>query len=93
MLNPKIGFEYNHGSKNFCAMTGGSNELFSKLSTRGNVYDVYWIQPANRNLFFRTGLIYVDYEYTNSGSPAGQPMKYNDSTWGYDAYFLMDMRF
>lgn len=93
MLNPKIGFEFNHGSQFHHSMTSGSNELFSKLSTRGNVYDVYWIQPANRNLFFRTGMIYVDYDYTNTGSIAGKPMKFIDSTHGTDYYFLMDVRF
>lgn len=95
--NPKIGFEYNHGSQYHFTMTSGANELFNKLAVRGDVYDVYYIQPASRNLFFRTGLTYVEYEYTGSGMPAWQPVEF-ESTYGLkptmkNIYFLMDVRF
>ena len=91
MLYPKIGFEYNHGSKYHCSMTSGSVELYNKLATRGDAYEVYYIQPASRNLFFRTGYTYIDYKYTRSGMPTGVPADSN--TEMENIYFLMDVRF
>ncbi|MEN8140344.1 MAG: DUF3373 family protein [Thermodesulfobacteriota bacterium] len=91
MNNPRIGFEYNHGSEFHCAMTGGSNELYNKLATRGSAYEVYWIQPASRNLFFRAGYTYIEYEYSGSGMPVGLPQPIN--TEFHNPYLLMDVRF
>lgn len=88
---PKIGFEYNHGSQYWMSMTMGSSEMFNKLSTRGNAYELYYIQPVNDNLFFRAGATLIDYEYTNSGSHIGEPRKTDAKLRNY--YLLMDVRF
>ncbi len=89
--DPKIGFEYNHGSKYWMSMTLASAELYNKLATRGDAYELYYIQPVNKNLFFRAGYTHIDYDYTGSGSHLGQPQKTDAELDNY--YFLMDVRF
>ncbi len=89
--NPKIGFEYNHGSRYHFTMTSGASELYNKLATRGDAFEVYYIQPVSRNLFFRTGYTYVDYDYSGSGQPGFEPQEVDtDMT---NIYLLMDVRF
>ncbi|MEC9493194.1 DUF3373 domain-containing protein [Flexistipes sp.] len=80
--NGKLGVEYNHGSKYWTSMTAGEDALVgSKIATRGDVYEVYYHQPIVGNNFFATlGYMHYDYEYTNSGSPIGQPKKIEDAT-------------
>ncbi len=106
---PKLGFEYNHGSKYHFTPTTGANELYNKFAVRGDAYELYYIQPVSRNLFFRVGGTYMDFDYTGSGMPAGEPMrldgvKYNamnphpdgEDEWDTtmtNIYFLMDVRF
>lgn len=94
--NPKLGFEYNHGSKYHFTMTSGANELYNKLAVRGDVYDVYYIQPVSRNLFFRVGYTQAQYDYTGSGQAAWEPLsldRMNLDTTMENIYFLMDVRF
>ena len=88
---PKLGFEYNTGSKYWFSMTMGTPDLFNKLATRGSVYDLYYIQPVNKHLFFRAGFIHIDYDYTGSGQHMGAPMESDATLDNY--YFLMDVRF
>ena len=92
MLNlPKIGFEYNHGSKYWFSYTMGTDDIYNKLATRGDAFDVYYIQPFNRYLFLRTGYTYLDYNYTGSGWHIGKPMDTDESL--QDFYILLDCRF
>lgn len=72
--NPKIGIEYNEGSKNWFSFTQGSNSLTNKLATRGSAFEVYYIQPINRYANFRIGAEMIDYKYTGSGYQIGEPM-------------------
>lgn len=91
MNNPKLGFEYNHGSNYWFSFTSGSTELFNKLAIRGDVYDLYYIQPFNEYLFARIGYTMADYSYGLSGFPIGDG---GDSTEKLrNAYMLMDCRF
>lgn len=89
--NPKIGFEYNHGSEYWFSFTSGPTELYNKLATRGNAYDFYYIQPFNRNLFGRLGYTYVDYNYGLSAFPVGDMGKSQEEL--RNAYMLLDCRF
>lgn len=91
LKNPKIGFEYNHGSKYWMSMTMASTEMFNKLATRGDAYELYYIQPVNENLFFRVGYTMINYDYTGSGSHLGQPQETDAELSNY--YLLMDCRF
>ena len=89
--NPKIGFEYNHGSQYWFTFTQSSIEFYNKLATRGDVYDIYYIQPFNRYLFARIGYTYIDYDYSNSGMHLGKPQDQDDILT--DFYILLDCRF
>lgn len=89
--NPKLGFEYNHGSQYWFSFTQGSAELYNKLATRGDAYDIYYIQPFNKYLFARSGYTFVDYDYTGSGFHIGQPQSTNGELRNF--YILLDARF
>lgn len=88
---PKIGFEFNHGSQYWFSMTMEGTDIFNKLATRGNVYDLYYIQPVNQYLFFRAGYMHVSYNYTGSGFYVGEPVATDAALDTY--YLLMDVRF
>ncbi len=91
LKNPKIGFEYNHGSKYWYSFTPASVDLVNRLATRGDVYDVYYIQPLNQYILMRVGYTYFDYDYDKSGSFMGQPEKIDDSLRNF--YVMFDARF
>lgn len=92
LLNlPKLGFEFNHGSKFWFSYTQGSDDIYNRLATRGNAYDIYYIQPFNRYLFMRAGYTWVDYEYSGSGIHFGEPQESDESL--SDFYILLDCRF
>lgn len=92
LLNhPKLGFEYNHGSRYWYSMTIGCPSPFNKLATRGSVYDFYYIQPINKYLFFRAGYLRADFDYSGSGTYIGEPTAID--TVLEDIYLLMDIHF
>ena len=85
----KLGFEYNHGSKNWITFSPASSDAWtSKVGTRGNVYEIYAIQeldqkPISSRLakaFFRLGFQYYDFQYTGSNNWMGAPVKLSDVT-------------
>ena len=80
----KIGFEFNHGSKDWITFAPAADDMWtSKLGTRGNVYEGYLIQelklkPISSYLsktFFRLGYQYYDFDYTGSNFWVGSPVK------------------
>ncbi len=80
----KLGFEYNHGSKNWITFAPSATDMWtSKLGTRGNVYEVYAIQELDAKpvssysakTFFRLGFQYYDFQYTGSNNWVGAPVK------------------
>jgi len=80
----KIGFEYNHGSKDWITFAPAADDMWtSKVGTRGNVYEPYIIQELNlkpissylSKAFFRIGYQYYDFEYTGSNNWVGAPKK------------------
>jgi len=82
--NTKVGFEYNHGSKNWITFAPAADDMWtSKLGTRGNVYEGYLIQDLNlkpissylSKAFVRVGYQYYDFEYTGSNNWVGAPVK------------------
>ncbi len=83
----KLGFEYNHGSKNWIAFAPSADDMWtSKLGTRGNAYEGYVIQELNlkpissllSKVFFKVGYQYYDFEYTGSNNWVGAPVKISD---------------
>lgn len=83
----KLGFEFNHGSKNWMPFDPAADDILtSKLGTRGNVYEGYLIQELKlqpissylSKVFFRLGYQYYDFEYTGSNNWVGAPVKIAD---------------
>lgn len=80
----KIGFEFNHGSKNWITFAPAADDMWtSKVGVRGNVYEPYVIQELNlkpissyfAKAFFKIGYQYYDFEYTGSNNWVGAPQK------------------
>jgi hypothetical protein len=85
----KIGFEYNHGSKNWIPFSPAADDMWTtKVGTRGNVFEPYIIQELNlkpissftSKAFFKIGYQYYDFEYTGSNNWVGAPQKISDLT-------------
>ena len=95
--SPKIGYEYNKGSRYWIGSSWGAEDPFNKLNTRGHAHDFYYIQPIDKNFSIRAGHTEIDYDYANSGSyyEAGTslfgPEKIN--TKATNTYLLLDMKF
>ncbi len=79
----KIGFEYNHGSKNWMAFSPAEDDMWTtKVGTRGDVYEGYLIQELHlkpissyfSKAFFRVGYQYYNFDYTGSNSWLGAPV-------------------
>ena len=60
---PKIGFEFNYGSRYHISFTTNTDQLVSKLSTRGMAYEAYLIFPVNKHLFLRAGYLFMDSQF------------------------------
>jgi hypothetical protein len=76
---PKIGIEYNKGSKYWMAFTNGPHDTYNKLATRGTAIEAYYIQPINKYSFLRAGMVAMDYKYTGSGVHLGTPTEINSA--------------
>lgn len=83
----KLGFEYNHGSKDWITFAPAADDMWtSKVGTRGNVYEGYIIQelplkPISSYVskaFFRIGYQFYDFDYTGSNNWVGAPVKISD---------------
>ncbi len=71
----KIGLEYNHGTEYWVTATQGSYDVYNKLATRGDAFELYGIYPVNRYSFIKLGGVYIDYDYTDSGWYQKRPHK------------------
>lgn len=80
----KIGFEFNHGSKDWITFAPASDDMWtSKVGVRGNVFEPYIIQELDlkpisshfSKAFFKIGYQYYDFEYTGSNNWVGAPVK------------------
>ncbi|OHE11581.1 MAG: hypothetical protein A2329_09365 [Sulfurimonas sp. RIFOXYB2_FULL_37_5] len=79
MTGQRAGFEYNHGSKYWRSFTYGEDTLVgSKLSTRGDAYELYYTLPiVGKNLTAQLSYVYIDYDYSGSDmffDSTGTPM-------------------
>ena len=83
----KIGFEFNHGSKNWITFAPAAEDMWtSKAGVRGNVYEAYVIQEVGNTpiaslkskAFFKLGARYYDFKYTGSNNWVGAPVKISD---------------
>ncbi len=65
LKNPKFGAEYNYGSKHWMGFNTASEDPLHKLDVNGHVWDFYYLQPINKNLFFRLGYTMLHNNYDN----------------------------
>ncbi len=84
----QIGGEFNRGSQYWFNFTASADEiLLSKLSTRGNVYEVYVNQQVGKYGQLRVSGLQYDYEYSGSGWHVGAPKKLADTpVLGFPTY-------
>ena len=81
----QVGLEYNHGTKNWIAMTQGSHDPYNKLATRGDAIEGYYNYVINRNAVLRFGVVDINYNYSGSEWHIGTPMKIDDMPSAYKA--------
>jgi len=87
----QIGLEYNHGSKNWIAMTQGSHDPYNKLAARGDAIEGYYNYIINRNAFIKVGVVNIDYDYSGSAYHIGAPMKISDMPAAYKAQTIKQL--
>ena len=75
----RFGLEYNYGSRYWTPFIQTQDDLLgSKLDTRGQATEAYYLIEVGRNVSIKIGGIYYDYTYTGSGSPVGEPKKVSE---------------
>lgn len=62
-LRPKIGFEFNWGSRYMISFATQTDQLLTKLAVRGRAYESYLILPINKHVFLRASYLYIDNDY------------------------------
>ncbi|MBP9205593.1 MAG: DUF3373 family protein [Kofleriaceae bacterium] len=67
-LAPKVGLEFNHGSRYSISFAQSTDLLTNKLAVRGSAVEAYLIQPVTERAFLRLDWTYIDAKYT-SGMP------------------------
>ena len=82
----KLGFEYNHGSKDWITFAPAADDMWtSKVGTRGDVVEAYLIQELDKapissffsKTFFRLGVQRYKFNYTGSNNWVGAPVEIN----------------
>jgi hypothetical protein len=82
----KLGFEYNHGSKDWITFAPAADDMWtSKVGTRGDVVEAYLIQELDKapissffsKTFFRLGVQRYHFNYTGSNNWVGAPVDIN----------------
>ncbi len=91
MNGAKVGLEYNHGSKYWWAPLKGTEDPLNKLGTKGEVWDVYYLQPFMHNAMFRLGMTDIQYDHKMYGGPIGYPSDIDQELVSY--YFVLDVNF
>ncbi|MFC1592065.1 DUF3373 family protein [Thermodesulfobacteriota bacterium] len=61
--NPKLGIEFNRGSKYWMGFNEAAEDPLNKLDVRGQVWDFYYIQPVTKHFTIRAGYTMVDVDH------------------------------
>jgi hypothetical protein len=86
-----VGAEYNYGSKYWFSATQGAQDMYNKLATRGEVFEVYGTWRLNKYLSTKLGFMQIHEDYTGSGWHFGEPAK-KDATQSV-SYLRVDAKF
>ena len=73
--NLYIGAEFNHGSKYWFSATQGAEDMYNKLATRGEAYELYSTWKYHRYLGAKLSYLRIHENYTGSGWHFGEPAK------------------
>jgi len=65
---PKLGVEYNRGSRYSISFAQSTDLLTNKLATRGDAWEAYVIQPVGERAFLR-----FDWQFINAKFTSGMP--------------------
>lgn len=97
----KIGFEYNHGSRDWITFAPAADDMWtSKVGTRGNVYEGYLIQELPlkaissylSKTFIKVGYQYYDFDYSGSNNWVGAPVRIADLNNPANAQMLTPLK-
>ena len=91
LKEPIVGVEYNYGSRYWIGLNTGSEDPLHKLDRLGSVWDFYYIQPIDKNLFLRLGSTFINTNYSSYTNIAGQPARHNEKI--NNNYLLLDAKF
>ena len=86
-----LGAEFNYGSRYWLGLNPGSEDPLHKLDRLGSVWDFYYIQPLDANLFLRLGYTLVNTNYSCYTNIAGSPARHNETI--SNTYLLLDAKF
>lgn len=72
---PKLGAEYNYGSRYHISFAQPTDTLTNKLANRGSAIEAYFIQPIDDRTFLRASWLFIDTKYTGGffGAPDPDP--------------------
>jgi len=72
---PKLGAEYNYGSRYSISFAQPTDTLTNKLANRGSAFEAYYIQPIDERTFLRASWLFIDTKYTGGffGAPDPDP--------------------
>ena len=71
--DPKLGIEYNHGSRYWWGLNGAPEDPLTKLDVRGDCWDFYWLQPIDKHFSARMGLTMLNRDYGGMWFVGGAP--------------------
>ena len=72
--SPRLGFEFNRGSKYWFSFGSPKLNLINKLGNRGTAIEAYYIQPLNKALFMRLGFLHLQQDHGGSFFGPRDPM-------------------
>ena len=70
-----LGGEFNHGSEYWFSATQGAEDMYNKLATRGEAYEIYGAWKYHKYLSAKLSYLDIHENYTGSGWHFGEPAK------------------
>jgi len=91
LKDPKLGLEYNYGSRYMMPGSWGSEDPLNSLDVRGHAISIYYIQPITRHVMIRAGHTSMNIDYTSNDPWFGE--RNAADQYASNTYFLFDVRF
>ncbi len=91
LKDPKLGLDYNYGSRYLMPGSWGSEDPLNSLDVRGHAVSVYYIQPITRHFLVRAGHTSMKIDYTSNDPWFGE--RNAADQYANNTYFLLDVKF